>query len=111
MNCNAEGFKVLGSGLMNRDLLGSEATFDGRFVAYFGVSPRIVEDCWLLILNSLLYPTGIQPIHLLWTLMHLKVYATEIVLAGIAKVDEKTFRKWSRVVRKIMAELLPSKVI
>ena len=50
-------------------------------------------------------PQGINPKHLLWALMHIQVYATEPVLAGIAKTDEKTYRKWSYAIRYVMSEL------
>ena len=39
-------------------------------------------------------PDGAILIHLFCTLMFLKFYATESVLSGMARVDEKTYRKW-----------------
>ena len=35
-----------------------------------------------------------RPVHLLWTLMFLKIYSTECVDAGIVNANEKSFRKW-----------------
>ena len=41
-------------------------------------------------------PKGVQPFHLLWGLIFMKVYATEAVHCKIVNSpDEKTFRKWS----------------
>ena len=50
---------------MNRDLFGAESTFDGRFVAYFGVSARVVDYAWLLMLDYDDLPEELLPIHLL----------------------------------------------
>jgi hypothetical protein len=38
---------------------------------------------------------GASPVHLLWTLMFMKLYYADEVNAFIAQVDENTFRKWS----------------
>ena len=40
----------------------------------------------------------VQPKHLLWTMMFLKTYTSENVLARIAGTTPKTFRKWKFVV-------------
>ena len=38
---------------------------------------------------------GVKPVHLLWALLFMKVYAEESIHAGlVGGVDEKTFRKW-----------------
>lgn len=43
-------------------------------------------------------PKGVQPKHLLWGLLFLTTYDTEENLAQrVGNVDEKTFRKWSRL--------------
>ena len=36
-----------------------------------------------------------EPVHLLWALMLLKIYSTEVVLSGLCGVDEDTFCKWA----------------
>lgn len=46
-----------------------------------------------------------MPVHLLWGLMLMKVYATEDVLANIAKATEKTFRKWAWAFIDALADL------
>ena len=55
-------------------------------------------------------PEDLKPQHLLWSLMHMKIYATETVLASYLKVDERTFRKWSRFVRMHLSALLDKQV-
>ena len=52
-----------------------------------------------------LLPRGGKPVHLLWGLLYLKVYASEDVLVAIANTTRKTFRKWSKIVTKLMAHL------
>jgi hypothetical protein len=69
-----------------------------RFIGSFGMSPRIVSATWSLIVAhgmlDHLGPRSLNPRHLLWTLLHLKGYATEADNAGRLKCDEKTYRKW-----------------
>jgi hypothetical protein len=69
-----------------------------RFTAMFGIMPVVCVDIWCRLGNDTetLDKNGANPVHLLWALMLLKLYATEVVLAvTIAGCDEKTFRKWS----------------
>lgn len=66
-----------------------------KFKAHFGATPAICADIWQMINPRELISTYAKPIHLLWGLMLIKVYATEEVLSGIAGVTEKTFRKWA----------------
>jgi hypothetical protein len=47
---------------------------------------------------------GIRPKHLLWTLLFLKVYGTEI-LSALAKTSRKMFRKWYWLVLPLIAEM------
>jgi hypothetical protein len=69
-----------------------------RFKTTFGLSPRIVSATWSLIVShgmlDHLGPRSLKPCHLLWTLLHLKGYATEADNAGRLRCDEKTYRKW-----------------
>ena len=46
-----------------------------------------------------------KPVHLLWALMLIKIYATEDVLSGIAGVTEKTYRKWAWKFIKAVSDL------
>ena len=50
-------------------------------------------------------PKQASPVHLLWSLMFLKVYASEHINSMIAEVDEKTFRKWTWKFIRLLADL------
>jgi len=69
-----------------------------RFRAHFGTSPGVCAICWNHIESKL--PRNFLYTHLLWTLLFLKVYATESVLASKCQCDEKTFRTKVWVVLK-----------
>lgn len=76
----------------------SSVADDRRFRACFGASPGRCTDVWRMINPVDIMPRGVQPHHLLWALLFLKVYATETVLtAMVDSPDEKTFRKWCRL--------------
>ena len=67
-----------------------------RFRSFYGASSSTCERLWMLIDPYKTMPRGVQPFHLLWGLLFLKVYATEPVHCSIVGCpDEKTFRKWS----------------
>jgi hypothetical protein len=80
------------------------------FKAYFGLKPEGV----LLLSNELvryrLLPQGAKPKHLLWGLLHLKVYSTECCLAGMAGTTRKTFRGWARKMVRAISQLHGYKV-
>ena len=61
-----------------------------RFRSFFGVTPHVctVISQKILIERSIL----VVPEHLLWSLLYLKIYVNEHVLASMAGVDEKTYR-------------------
>lgn len=93
---------------MNRDPEGrSEAVFERRFLSFFGVELVVVAQVWELLLVPAAPEddpelNGARPEHLLWALLFLKKYGDEsehAALCGAAKgaVDEKTFRKWSKI--------------
>ena len=62
-----------------------------QFRSFFGVSPS-VGGIFLAKLNPQ-REKRVHPLHLLWALMFLKVYATEVVISSLANVDFKTYRK------------------
>jgi len=67
-----------------------------KFASFFGTTPFICSMLWAYLEPCQNFPRNVQPVHLLWALMFLKVYATEPVHCSLAGgVDEKTFRKWS----------------
>jgi hypothetical protein len=71
-------------------------TEEDRFRAKFGTSPAICAALWHKLEPETTMLKGARPMHLLWALMLMKIYATEAVLSVIAGgVDESTFRKWS----------------
>ena len=80
---------------------------DRQFRALFGASPATILDIWL---TSGLATTGVKPQHLMWAMMWAKVYATEPVLATLAGVTRKTFRKWVWEVVPGVAEVYPDVV-
>jgi hypothetical protein len=61
-----------------------------RFVSTFGSKPSLVSELWNL-LEAKNLPQGFRPIHLLWTLCFLKLYASEATLSSHCGCDEKTF--------------------
>jgi hypothetical protein len=79
--------------------VGSDAAEARRFREFFGTMLRVVETLWLLLLHEEICPSGGRPLHLLWALYFLKVYAKEgpgcaVVGGGGGGVDPKTHRKW-----------------
>lgn len=72
-----------------------EKTQKERFHAFFGASPYVCSLVWsYLVQANVALDDYCQPKHLLWTLLFLKTYSTESVLAVLIGVDEKTVRKW-----------------
>ena len=71
-------------------------TEEDRFRSKFGTSPVICAALWHKLEPETTMLQCARPMHLLWALMLMKIYATEAVLSVIAGgVDESTFRKWS----------------
>ena len=74
------------------------------FCSFFGIDCRVVSDAWNIFFdidnNSFFDKDRIQmlrnlkPVHVLWTLLFLKVYATEQVLSKSCRCTAKTFGKW-----------------
>jgi hypothetical protein len=75
-----------------------------RFVSTFGSKPSLVSELWNLLEVKKL-PRGFRPIHLLWTLCFVKLYASEATLSSLCGCDEKTFRKWVRCGLEIISDL------
>ena len=77
-----------------------------RFIALFGVPSEIVADLWNRISDQAPLADGSQPKHLLWSLVHLKVYGTEEVnCALVGWPSAKTFSKWAWYFVKRIADL------
>lgn len=108
---SAEYFKRIGAELMKRNTDGSERIFERRYRAFFGTNWRITEHLYAKCIDEYPpLPANASGIHLLWSLMHLKQYGTEAAMSSAAGVDEKTFRKWSRIFRERLALLEDSTV-
>jgi hypothetical protein len=57
---------------------------------HFGVGPHVTAIIW----SKITKPYGAEPYHLLWTLLFLKVYASEEVLSNLIRVCRNTYMKW-----------------
>ena len=74
-----------------------EARQEAEFRAAFGVSSAVCSHTWEYLSSSIQKVNGqgkAKPTHLLWSLMFLKTYGTEIFLCCLLLTTEKTFRKW-----------------
>ena len=74
-----------------------------RFIAHFGVTPRLCAILWIYCKDRM-GDVG-QKKHLLWVLNLLKTDATENQLHGRWKADEKTIRKWVSIFIQEISEL------
>lgn len=78
-------------------------TSERRFRSLFGINADMCAIAWNYSIPRL--PRNAEPMHLLWALMFLKVYASETVHSRLARCDEKTFRKWSWLFIKLLSDL------
>jgi hypothetical protein len=72
------------------------STFDRRWKSSFGAPPKV---CFVLCPYKTM-PAGVNPKHILWTLLFLTVYDTEHnsnSSQGLGNMDEKTHCKWSKL--------------
>jgi hypothetical protein len=73
----------------------SHKTRKRRMASFFGVSQKVVRGVWNRLESKGRIPRGFAPKHLLWTLMFLKQYSTQTVLAALCGVrSEKTWEHW-----------------
>ena len=70
--------------------VGAKSELSREFKELFGVSPTVCIDIW----NRSNMDNTLEPKHLLWGLLFLKVYTTETPLCALAGVSRKTYRKW-----------------
>ena len=83
-----------------------------RFREHFGCDPEVVSYLWTSIRKKA-KPciSGSRPVHLLWALLFMKVYCIESVMCSLCGgVDEKTFRKWSKIFVIEIAQFAPKEV-
>lgn len=67
---------------------GPTLTVNQRFKSSFGISPAICQSIWNKISTIVISTLGMRafkPQHLLWGLMFLKCYETEIIMAQTFK--------------------------
>ena len=93
----------IGHKITGHDLKGSLSMGYRKFRAFFGTSPQVCEIVWDRL--STLRPKDSIPEHLLWGLMLLKQYNIETVNATLVGVTNKTFRKWSIIFIRLLANL------
>lgn len=91
----ASSFLSLANGIFNLGKCNTP-TAKRRFASHFGASAQVVSYIWSEINQQ--NPEKVRQVHLLWALLFLKVYSAEAVLAGMVKVNEKTFRTWVWIV-------------
>lgn len=97
-------FRALGAEIFSRTPgLHDNVEFNRKYIGLFGVSPLIASMAWDEIRTML--PEKCVPRHLLWGCLFLKVYGTETVHSSIVGTDPKTFRKWSWLIVKALANL------
>jgi hypothetical protein len=64
------------------------------FCSHFGTPPHVVAIVWHLIDKS----EGAEPKHLLYTLLFLKLYASEDVIHNMGGTSKNTYRKLTDIV-------------
>ena len=98
-------FQAAGGTIIHMSPALSSMTRSRRFRAAFGTSPRVCSVLWSKCHESFDIPVNALPVHLLWVLLFLKLYASEQVNAALTKSDEKTFRKWSWLFIEALASI------
>jgi hypothetical protein len=117
LNVPEEQFRKLGGEIIGCDPEGrSETVFSGLFLSFFGVEPNVCVTAWDMIISSAASEeesefSSAKPEHLLWALLFLKKYGDAGEMCRLAggdsgSVDEKSFRKWSRLFVERIACLL-----
>lgn len=98
-----DSFYQAGCLMTRHDITKSQDVGLRRFREYFGTLPAICNIIWNSFYVTQVHPHGSKPIHLLCALLFLNRYLTEAVNRAITGLDEKTFRKWSRIYIVLMA--------
>ena len=101
--CEPSAFVALFREISQRAPEVSFSTEARPFRALFGVSAQVCAVIWGMLRGHV--PRRSTPTHLLWSLMFLKVYASEHVHCEISGANEKTFRKWVWVFVPLLADL------
>lgn len=93
--------------VMDRDPYKERAPKDEerKFRALFGCGPIAALQLWKLLEENDEVPPGGRMIHLLWTLLFVKVYPLEETMTKFTSSDPKTSRKWILEFMKAIAGL------
>jgi hypothetical protein len=104
MNLDAADFLDIGLAIIGRSVKSEKLARD-RFASSYGTEPLIAAILWEMMMNSNIQYDKPFPKHLLWALMFLKSYDTEMNIASRLRVDEKTYRKWLWIILPWIATL------
>ena len=96
-------FVVHGNLLLRRKGLYDDPIPNREFRAHFGASLNVCFNLWAQCEDSY-FRQNVSPMHHMWGLLFLKLYTTEDVLAVIAGVTRKTFRRWAWLVAETIAK-------
>ena len=98
------GVTIGGERKFERDLNKADTNF---FKRTYGVSPEVCSQTWELLTLRHLVTSKARPKHLLWALVLLNIYSSEIFLSRLLMTTEKTFRKWCWVLVRSICRLYP----
>lgn len=101
---DAGGFIKLGNFYTKTTSQSSQYVAKRRFMSFFGVTPQVCSIIWQKVRQEVKIKGG-EPKHLLWCLSYLKQYAVEHYRRSIFNADEKTIRKWTWILVKILSDL------
>jgi hypothetical protein len=103
---NSDDFLDIGLSIIGRPVNSDKLARD-RFASSYGTEPLIVAILWQMLMNNSNKCDNSKPYpkHLLWALMFLKSYDTEMNIASRLRVDEKTYRKWLWIILPWIATL------
>ena len=90
-------FFRIGCEIMNRPKMAkNKGNANQRFCAMFGATPEVCSIAWSLIQSTNNLPKDGQREHFLWSLIFLKTYQTEDILAAnLEGIDEKNYENVS----------------
>ena len=98
---SAKIFLQIAVHLLRMDHIRSTTEQYRKYSTLLGLSPFSTNLLW----SVLDKPKGLKPVHLLWTLLFLRMYPTQEVLLSYLQVDTKTARKWIWMVVDLLADL------
>ncbi|KAJ3280198.1 hypothetical protein HDU76_009248 [Blyttiomyces sp. JEL0837] len=84
--------------------LRNRAVWERAFVGHFGLKLDSFLDVWIHVRDEF-QRQGLKRLHLLWALLYLKVYPTEILAASHLRTSPTNYREKVHVAVDILAEL------